>query len=109
MPESPPDSSSEHPYSPQEGCDSGINPSENIYTTLGQSIYKPGGGSAAIIGPMLSDNLILGSHIVVTEQNGELLENGNLLQDGRIIVGQNEAGLLQERILMADGNIADNR
>ncbi|XP_063925121.1 myelin regulatory factor isoform X2 [Zophobas morio] len=100
LPESPPDSSSEHPYSPQEGCEGSINPSDNIYTTLGQSIYKP----TSIINPMLGDNLILGSHIVVAEQNGEpLIENGNILQDGRIIVNQNDA-LLPERIIMPEDN-----
>jgi hypothetical protein len=69
LPESPPDSSSEHPYSPQEGCEPAINPSDNIYTTLGPNMYKP----ASIINPMLGDNLILGSHIVVAEQNGDQL------------------------------------
>ena len=53
---------------------------------------------------MLGDNLILGSHIVVAEQNGEpLIENGNILQDGRIIVNQNDA-LLPERIIMPEDN-----
>jgi hypothetical protein len=101
LPESPPDSSSEHPYSPQEGCEPAINPSDNIYTTLGPNMYKP----ASIINPMLGDNLILGSHIVVAEQNGDqLIENGNLLQDGRMIVSQPDAGLLQERIIMPEDN-----
>lgn len=98
LPESPPDSSSEHPYSPQEGCEPTMNPSENIYTTLGPNIYKPG----SIIGPMLGDNLILGSHIVVSEQNSDqLIENGNILQDGRIM---QDAGLLQERIMIPEDN-----
>ncbi|XP_008194461.1 myelin regulatory factor isoform X2 [Tribolium castaneum] len=74
LPESPPDSSSEHPYSPQEGCEP-LNPSENIYTTLGPNIYKP------VIGPMLGDNLILGSHIVVAEQNGIMQDTGLMIPE----------------------------
>ncbi|XP_044261502.1 myelin regulatory factor isoform X3 [Tribolium madens] len=106
LPESPPDSSSEHPYSPQEGCEPSMNPSETLYTTLGPNIYKPG----SIIGPMLSDNLILGSHIVVAEQNGDqLIENGNILQDGRIM---QDAGLMipedNRQILLTNGDSNQN-
>lgn len=71
MPESPPDSSSEHPYSPQDP--------ETIYTTLGQpTLYKPG-----LLNPIMSDNLILGSHIVVSSENPEssLLDNGNIIMN----------------------------
>ncbi|KAJ8939737.1 hypothetical protein NQ314_011023 [Rhamnusium bicolor] len=84
LPESPPDSSSEHPYSPQDGCEAPITAAESIYTNLTQSIYKP-----TILSPILTDNLILGSHIVVTDQNSEhqLLDNGNILQDNRLLVG----------------------
>ncbi|KAK9746271.1 NDT80 / PhoG like DNA-binding family [Popillia japonica] len=82
LPDSPPDSSSEHPYSPQENCESNMNTTENIYTSLGQQIYKP-----TLLNPILTDNLIIGSHIVVSEPNTEshLLENGNILQDNRLL------------------------
>lgn len=122
MPESPPDSSSEHPYSPQDGCEQPITaPTDTIYTNLTQSIYKP-----TILNPILTDNLILGSHIVVTDQNNEqLIDNGNILQDGRLLVSQdlrnggnllnnriiegnlqNDAGLLQDRIILSEPNVA---
>lgn len=111
LPESPPDSSSEHPYSPQESCDPPISTSEAIYTTLGQPIYKPN-----ILNPIISDNLILGSHIVVTDQSADaqLLDNSGILQDARILVsndlrnGSNllnihsDAGILHNRILVPD-------
>lgn len=61
---------------------------------------------------MLSDNLILGSHIVVAEQNADqLIENGNILQDGRIIVSQSDTTtLLPDRIILpGETGIADNR
>lgn len=76
LPESPPDSSSEHPYSPQDTCEQNLNTSETIYTTLGQPMYKP-----TLLNPIITDNLILGPHIVVTDQNSEqnLLENGGIL------------------------------
>ncbi|XP_022907094.1 myelin regulatory factor-like protein isoform X1 [Onthophagus taurus] len=78
LPESPPDSSSEHPYSPQETCEQISTPSDAIYSTLGhQQIYKP-----TLLNPILSNNLIIDSHIVVSDSNPEgLLENGALLQD----------------------------
>ncbi|XP_031330004.1 myelin regulatory factor homolog 1 isoform X2 [Photinus pyralis] len=111
LPESPPDSSSEHPYSPQESCDPPISTSEAIYTTLGQPIYK-----SNILNPIISDNLILGSHIVVTDQSADaqLLDNSGILQDARILVnndlrnGSNllnihsDAAILHNRILVAD-------
>lgn len=77
LPESPPDSSSEHPYSPQDGNEPNMNQADNIYTTIGQNIYKPG-----MLNPIITENLILGSHIVVTEQNGDqqIIENSSLLQ-----------------------------
>lgn len=86
MPESPPDSSSEHPYSPQEPCE---HPAETIYTTLGgqPALYKP-----TLLNPIMSDNLILGSHIVVSaESNDQLLDNENMLGDTTNLLGFNHA------------------
>ncbi|KAJ8949188.1 hypothetical protein NQ318_021681 [Aromia moschata] len=124
LPESPPDSSSEHPYSPQDGCEAPIPSTESIYTNLTQSIYKP-----AILSPILSDNLILGSHIVVTDQGSEpqLLDNGNILQDSRLLVGGDirnstilnsriiqenlqsaDGSILQDRMILAEANVTDN-
>ncbi|KAJ8917380.1 hypothetical protein NQ315_002404, partial [Exocentrus adspersus] len=102
LPESPPDSSSEHPYSPQDGCEAPLPAPESIYTNLTQSIYKP-----AILSPILTDNLILGSHIVVADQNNEqqLLDN---LQDNRLLVGgdiRNGAAILSNRIIQDDPSI----
>ncbi|KAF5290050.1 hypothetical protein FQA39_LY14831 [Lamprigera yunnana] len=101
LPESPPDSSSEHPYSPQDSCDPPISTSEAIYTSLGQPIYKPN-----ILNPIISDNLILGSHIVVTDQNSDsqLLESEGILQDARILVNEvhSDSNLLHNRILVSD-------
>ncbi|XP_060532862.1 myelin regulatory factor [Cylas formicarius] len=101
LPESPPDSSSEHPYSPEEGCDVPISSADNIYTNLAQGIYKP-----AILNPILADNLILGSHIVVADQNGDqLMDGANILQDGRLLVAQdmrNGGSLLPTRIISED-------
>lgn len=122
LPDSPPDSSSEHPYSPQENCESNMNTTENIYTSLGQQIYKP-----TLLNPILTDNLIIGSHIVVSEPNTEshLLENGNILQDNRLLdtedlrnstnilngrlLQENDSTLLSERIILPDGNLESNR
>lgn len=83
LPESPPDSSSEHPYSPQDTCEQQIGQPEAIYTTLGQPLYK----QQNLLNPIMTDNLILGSHIVVSENaDGHLLDNGGILMsDGRII------------------------
>ncbi|XP_018568182.1 myelin regulatory factor isoform X2 [Anoplophora glabripennis] len=117
LPESPPDSSSEHPYSPQDGCEAPIAAPESIYTNLTQGIYKP-----AILSPILTDNLILGSHIVVTDQSSDqqILDNGNILQDNRLLVGgngttilsnriiQDDPGILQDRMILPENNVADN-
>lgn len=105
LPESPPDSSSEHPYSPQDGCEPPIAASTDaIYTNLTQTIYKP-----TILNPILADNLILGSHIVVTDQNNEqLIDNGGILQDGRLLV-PNGAGLMNNRIIEGDGGMLQDR
>ncbi|KAK4878641.1 hypothetical protein RN001_011147 [Aquatica leii] len=103
LPESPPDSSSEHPYSPQDSCDPPISTSEAIYTTLGQPIYKPN-----MLNPIITDNLILGSHIVVTDQGGadsQLLENDGILQDARILVNED----IRNGSLLTDTNILHNR
>lgn len=118
LPESPPDSSSEHPYSPQDGCEAPLANQESIYTNLTQSIYKP-----TILSPILTDNLILGSHIVVTDQNNEqLLDSGNIL-DNRLLIGggnstiinnriisentiSNDANILPDRIILSDANVA---
>lgn len=74
----------------------------------------------------ISNNIILGSHIVVTEQNGEnrLLDNGNIMQE-RILVGDelrsgnilngriiqdnlpSDSNLMQERLLLSDGTISE--
>ncbi|XP_074040694.1 myelin regulatory factor homolog 1 [Leptinotarsa decemlineata] len=119
LPESPPDSSSEHPYSPQDGCDAPITAQESIYTNLSQSIYKP-----TILSPILTDNLILGSHIVVTDQNSEqLLDNSNIMQDSGLLVSgdirgnatilnnrtiqenlQSDSSILQSRIIISESN-----
>lgn len=97
---------------------------ESIYTNLTQGIYKP-----TILNPILTDNLILGSHIVVTDQNNEqLLDNGNILQDNRLLVGgdirsnstllnsrilseniQNDANILQDRIILTDSNVSGKK
>ncbi|KAK9886512.1 hypothetical protein WA026_016791 [Henosepilachna vigintioctopunctata] len=111
LPESPPDSSSEHPYSPQDGNEPSLTSPDNIYT-LGQSIYKPG-----ILNPIITENLILGSHIVVTEQNGEpqLIENGTLLQDTSMLVNNEmrNSDLLTSRLipenLTNEQNLIENR
>ncbi|KAG5886872.1 hypothetical protein JTB14_024729 [Gonioctena quinquepunctata] len=123
LPESPPDSSSEHPYSPQDGCDAPITAQESIYTNLTQNMYKP-----TILSPILTDNLILGSHIVVTDQNSEqLLDNGNILQDNGLLVSgdirtnttilnnrsiqdniQSDPTILQSRIIISEANSTDN-
>lgn len=118
LPESPPDSSSEHPYSPQDGCEAPIAAPESIYTNLTQGIYKP-----TILSPILTDNLILGSHIVVTDQSNDqqILDNGNILQDNRLLVGgngttilsnriiqenlQNDPGILQDRMILPENNV----
>ncbi|XP_050312385.1 myelin regulatory factor [Anthonomus grandis grandis] len=95
LPESPPDSSSEHPYSPQDGCEAPINASDSIYTNLGP-IYKQ-------LNPI--DNLILSSHIV-TDPGSE----GLVLQDNRILVShdvRNGTNLLNSRLL-TDGLSADH-
>ncbi|XP_065166491.1 myelin regulatory factor isoform X3 [Atheta coriaria] len=97
LPDSPPDSSSEHPYSPSETTDANAlqqqqqSPQDAIYTTLQQAnIYKP-----QILNPIISDNLILGSHIVVSEHGGAAAEAGGMLsQDAQILVGD-------ERLLLA--------
>lgn len=112
LPDSPPDSSSEHPYSPQENCEGNLNNSDTIYTTLGQPLYKPN-----LLNPIITDNLILGSHIVVTEQNNDnqLLENGNLLQD-RLLDSQNllngrlitENLQNEQNLILTDNNIQEN-
>lgn len=114
LPESPPDSSSEHPYSPQDTCEQQINTSsEAMYTTLGHpALYKP-----ALLNPIITDNLILSSHIVVSEQNGEnqMLENNQIIMNEemrnpmmapRILQDtfqQSEAGIIQERIILPEG------
>ncbi|CAG9770761.1 unnamed protein product [Ceutorhynchus assimilis] len=96
LPDSPPDSSSEHPYSPQDGCEAPLNTSDNIYTNLATNIYKQG-----MLNPI--DNLILSSHIVVTDQNSDgLVDNNGLLQDNRLLVGQdvrNSNNILSSRII----------
>ncbi|XP_045467204.1 myelin regulatory factor-like protein [Harmonia axyridis] len=125
LPESPPDSSSEHPYSPQDGNEPNLSSADNIYTTIGQNMYKP-----AILNPIMAENLILGSHIVVTEQNGDqqIIENGNLLQDTTMLVNNdmrsgdllsnrlmpenmaNEQNIMENRLIIpSDGNLGDNR
>lgn len=119
LPESPPDSSSEHPYSPQDGCEAPIAAPESIYTNLTQGIYKP-----TILSPILTDNLILGSHIVVTDQSNDqqILDNGSILQDNRLLVGgngttilsnriiqdnlQNDPGILQDRMILPENNVS---
>lgn len=78
LPDSPPDSGSEHPYSPQESCDQPIN-QEIIYTTLGNSthLYKT---DSSILSPILADNLILsGSIVVPTHRHQSLLEENRLI------------------------------
>ncbi|XP_030749081.1 myelin regulatory factor isoform X2 [Sitophilus oryzae] len=108
LPDSPPDSSSEHPYSPQDGCEAPLNTPESIYTNLsglGQNIYKQG-----ILNPILTNNLILGSHIVVTDQNSEgLIDSNGIIQDNRLLVTQDvrNANLLGNRIL-TDGISSDH-
>ncbi|XP_050503840.1 myelin regulatory factor-like protein isoform X2 [Diabrotica virgifera virgifera] len=122
LPESPPDSSSEHPYSPQDGCEAPITSQESMYTNLTQGLYKP-----TILSPILTDNIILGSHIVVTDQNSEqLLENGGILQDNGLIVSgdirngttilsnraiqenlQGDQTILQGRIILSESNVTD--
>ncbi|CAG9814774.1 unnamed protein product [Phaedon cochleariae] len=98
LPESPPDSSSEHPYSPQEGCEvAPISQQESLYANLNQSIYK----QPAILTPILTDNLILGSHIVVSGQGEHVLEGGGILRD-------EDAGVLQPRIIISESGVADN-
>ncbi|GJQ75423.1 hypothetical protein Trydic_g23591 [Trypoxylus dichotomus] len=122
LPDSPPDSSSEHPYSPQENCENNLTTPENIYTSLGQQIYK-----STLLNPILTDNLVIGSHIVVSEPNPEshLLENSSILQDNRLLDGEelrngtnilngrllqeNDSSLLGDRIILQDGNIESNR
>ncbi|KAL1501325.1 hypothetical protein ABEB36_006667 [Hypothenemus hampei] len=93
LPESPPDSSSEHPYSPQDGCEPPLHPPDGgIYTNLGGNIYKQG-----ILNPI--DNLILSSHIVVTDQNSDgLVDSNGILQDTRLL-GQDVRNSLNGRIL----------
>ncbi|XP_066148831.1 myelin regulatory factor-like protein isoform X1 [Euwallacea fornicatus] len=92
LPESPPDSSSEHPYSPQDGCEAPLNGTDSIYTTLTSNL-----------GPNIYNNLILGSHIVVTDQNGDGLVDGNeiLHQDSRLLVTQDvrNSNILSSRML----------
>lgn len=57
-------------------------------------MYKP-----TILSPILTDNLILGSHIVVTDQNNEqLLDNGNIL-DNRLLIGAGNTALINNRII----------
>lgn len=89
-----------------------MNNSDTIYTSLGQPLYKPN-----LLNPIITDNLILGSHIVVAEQNSDnqLLENSTLLQErlldtqnllnGRLITEnlQNEPNLI-----LNDSNIQEN-
>ncbi|XP_025834223.1 myelin regulatory factor [Agrilus planipennis] len=122
LPESPPDSSSEHPYSPQDSCDPPISSSDSMYTTLEQPLYKTN-----LLNPIITDNLILGSHIVVTDHNTDpqLIENGTILTDGRLLVNDdlrtsqnllqnriiqgNETSLLHEhRMLLQDNSLSDS-
>lgn len=123
LPDSPPDSSSEHPYSPQENCENNLNATENIYSSLGQQIYKP-----TLLNPIITDNLIIGSHIVVSEPSTDshLLENGTILQDNRLLdnenlrtgtngllngrlLQENDTNLLNERMIISEGNIDSNQ
>ncbi|XP_044763385.1 myelin regulatory factor [Coccinella septempunctata] len=112
LPESPPDSSSEHPYSPQDGNEPTMSSTDNIYSTMGQGMYKPG-----ILNPIITENLILGSHIVVTEQNGEqqILDNGTLLQDTTMLVnndmrtGDLLSGRMMPENLPTEQNMLENR
>ena len=97
MPESPPDSSSEHPYSPQDACEPNLPSADSIYSSINQNMYK-----TSLLNPIIADNLIIGSHIVVAEQGADahLLENGSLL-DARMIQ-DGDGGLL-----LPDGNISE--
>ncbi|VEN58112.1 unnamed protein product, partial [Callosobruchus maculatus] len=114
LPDSPPDSSSEHPYSPQDGCPGdptgGGQPppshgSSQHQPTLYTSIYKP-----EIMSPLLSgtggssvtDGLILGSHIVVADHQSDQITNAeHLLGTG--------ANLTSDRIILttaaSDGTV----
>lgn len=77
---------------------------------MGQPLYKTN-----LLNPIITDNLILSSHIVVTEQSNDnqLLDNGNILQDrlldsqnilnGRLIT-ENLQSHQQEQNLILDGN-----
>ncbi|CAH0548897.1 unnamed protein product [Brassicogethes aeneus] len=105
LPESPPDSSSEHPYSPEHGCEPPLAP----YTAIAaaavgggpQNVYKP---AAALINSIIPNGLIsLNPHLVVDQGAGGggegLLEGGGMLGD----VGA--AHLQDAQALMADGRI----
>lgn len=55
----------------------------------------------------MTDNLIVGSHIVVTDQNNEqLLDNGNIL-DNRLLIGGTNATIINNRIL-SDNSISSD-
>ncbi|CAG9861760.1 unnamed protein product [Phyllotreta striolata] len=122
LPDSPPDSSSEHPYSPQDGCEQQQQQQQqqrqpqqdSIYTNLSQNLYKP----ASLLNPILADNLILGSHIVVADQTGaeQLLDDGGMMQDGAGGGGGGGGGLatilnsrsIPDSIIISEANVTDN-
>ncbi|XP_019878240.1 myelin regulatory factor-like protein isoform X3 [Aethina tumida] len=95
LPESPPDSSSEHPYSPEHGCEAPTVPpaTDNLYT----NIYKQ--PTTTMITPIIAEALIMNSHILV-DQNGEqqLLENGNMMHgiqtEGMMLSEENNRQML---------------
>lgn len=111
MPDSPPDSGSEHPYSPQESCDQPIN-QEIIYTTLGNpnQLYK----DSSILNPILAENLILSSSIVVPGQRHQsIIQSDNLVTtEGRFLV-QNTDGadprLMEGKLLVQNQDGSDPR
>ncbi|XP_017769235.1 PREDICTED: myelin regulatory factor isoform X2 [Nicrophorus vespilloides] len=110
LPESPPDSSSEHPYSPPDNCDAALSAAPDaIYTTLGQPIYKQN-----MLNPIMNDGIILGSHIVVAEPTGpgdqQLMETGNLIHQDATRILLNSDDMLtddQNRSMMTANNAAD--
>lgn len=95
-----------------------MNNTDAIYTSLNQPLnqplYKPN-----LLNPIsLSDNLILGTHIVVSNQNNEnpLLENSNLLvtddlRSSRMLSESlsGDSNLISDKYLLPDGTLSENR